>query len=228
MIHLRQVTKVYRNDVTALRDVDLDVQRGEFVYLVGPSGAGKSTLVKLLYREELATSGEVWVNGVELTRMRRRDVPYFRRRIGVVFQDFRLLPNKTVFDNVAFALVVTEASPREIRRRVPAVLEMVGLLDRARAYPQELSGGEQQRVALARAVVNNPVLVIADEPTGNLDPITARGIMELLAEVNRRGTTVVMATHAEFIVNSMRRRVVALRDGCVTRDEERGRYAIEG
>lgn len=228
MIHLRQVTKVYRNDVAALRDVDLDVQRGEFVYLVGPSGAGKSTLVKLLYREELATSGEVWVNGVELTRMRRRDVPYFRRRIGVVFQDFRLLPNKTVFDNVAFALVVTEASPREIRRRVPAVLEMVGLLDRARAYPQELSGGEQQRVALARAVVNNPVLVIADEPTGNLDPITARGIMELLAEVNRRGTTVVMATHAEFIVNSMRRRVVALRDGCVTRDEERGRYAIEG
>lgn len=227
MIRLDGVTKVYGKQA-ALKDVNVEIKRGEFVFLVGPSGAGKSTFTRLLYREERPTFGEVWVDGKNLNLLRPRQIPFLRRRIGVVFQDFKLLPNKTVFDNVAFALLVTEASRREIARRVPAVLEVVGLADKAGAYPHQLSGGEQQRVALARAIVNNPLLLIADEPTGNLDPRTALEIMGLLVEINRRGTTVLVATHAEHIVNTFRRRVIALRDGCIVRDEERGRYAVEG
>lgn len=227
MIRLQAVSKVYDNQVVALRDVNLEVQKGEFVFITGPSGAGKSTLLKLLYRETLPTRGHVWVDGVNVNRLRRSQVPYLRRKIGVVFQDFKLLPQKTVFDNVAFALVVTEASPKEIRRQVPAVLEMVGLGQKQNAYPNQLSGGEQQRLALARAVVNNPVLLLADEPTGNLDPATAWDITNLMLEINRRGTTVVMATHAEAIVNSLQRRVVSMHEGTVVQDQERGAYAVQ-
>lgn len=229
MIHLTGVTKVLGKHV-ALRDVNLHIPKGEFAFLVGPSGAGKSTLLRLLYREELPTVGEVWVNDRNLNLLRPRDVPFLRRRIGIVFQDFenKLLPNRTVFDNVAYALLVTEASRREMNRRVPAVLDLVGLADKARSLPHQLSGGEKQRVVLARAMVNNPVLLLADEPTGNLDPQTALEIMGLLTEINRRGTTVVVATHAEYIVNTFRKRVIALREGCVVRDEERGLYALEG
>ncbi len=228
MIHTIEVTKVHGKHV-ALRDVNMRVESGEFVFLVGPSGAGKSTLLRLLYREEFPTVGEVWVCNQNLNLLKSREIPYLRRRIGVVFQDFenKILPNKTVFDNVAYALLVTEASRREIHRRVPAVLEMVGLLDKARVYPHQLSGGEKQRVVLARAMVNNPVLLLADEPTGNLDPKTAMEIMGLLHDINRAGTTVVVATHAEYIVNTFRKRVIALREGCVVRDEERGLYAVE-
>lgn len=229
MIHAIGVTKVHGKHV-ALRDVTLHIAHGEFVFLVGPSGAGKSTFLRLLYREDRPTMGEVWVDNQNLNLLRPRDIPYLRRRVGVVFQDFesKLLPNKTVFDNVAFALLVTGASQRDIRRRVPAVLELVGLGDKARAYPHQLSGGEKQRVVLARAMVNNPPLLLADEPTGNLDPQTALEIMGLLSEINKRGTTVLVATHAEYIVNAFRKRVIALRDGSVVRDEERGRYAVEG
>lgn len=229
MIHTIEVTKVHGKHV-ALRDINIRIEKGEFVFLVGPSGAGKSSLLRLLYREDVPTVGEVWVSGQNLNLLRPKDIPFLRRRIGVVFQDFenKILPYKTVFDNVAYALLVTEASRREINRRVPAVLEMVGLADKARFYPHQLSGGEKQRVVLARAMVNNPALLLADEPTGNLDPKTALEIMNLLNEINRRGTTVVVATHAEHIVNRFRKRVIALRDGVVVRDEERGLYAVEG
>lgn len=229
MIHTIEVTKVHGKHV-ALRDINIRIEKGEFVFLVGPSGAGKSSLLRLLYREDVPTVGEVWVSGQNLNLLRPKDIPFLRRRIGVVFQDFenKMLPYKTVFDNVAYALLVTEASRREINRRVPAVLEMVGLADKARFYPHQLSGGEKQRVVLARAMVNNPALLLADEPTGNLDPKTALEIMNLLSEINRRGTTVVVATHAEHIVNRFRKRVIALRDGVIVRDEERGLYAVEG
>lgn len=222
------VSKVYPNRVVALHDINLRVEKGEFVFLVGPSGAGKSTMIRLLYREEVPTAGEIVVAGYRLRTMRRNQVPLLRRRVGVVFQDFRLLPDRTVFDNVAFALVVTEASRREIQRKVPAVLEMVGLRHRARDYPRQLSGGEQQRVALARAMVNSPPILIADEPTGNLDPATAWGLMELLQEINQSGTTILMATHAENIVNAMNKRVVQLAHGTIVRDEVAGRYSLEG
>lgn len=224
MFQLDSVTKVYPNKVVALSGVSLTIRRGEFVFLVGPSGAGKSTLVKLLYREELPTRGNILFEGRSITRLRRSQVPYLRRRVGVVFQDCKLLPHKTAEANVAFALEVTGAGAREIRRRVPAVLELVGLADKARAYPHELSGGEQQRVALARAIVNNPAVVIADEPTGNLDPQTAWEIVGLLEEINRRGRTVIMATHAKAIVNAMNRRVVALSRGRIYRDDASGVY----
>ncbi len=229
MVRLVNVTKIY-GKTPSLRDVNLEVARGEFLFLVGPSGAGKSTLLRLLYREERPTVGEVWVNGLNLNMLRPRQIPFLRRKIGVVFQDFdtKLLPNKTVFDNVAFALLVTEASRREIARRVPAVLELVGLSHRADHYPHQLSGGEKQRVAIARALVNNPALLLADEPTGNLDPQTALEIMGLLSEINRLGTTVLVATHAEHIVNAFRKRVVALLEGRIVRDEERGRYVAGG
>jgi cell division transport system ATP-binding protein len=227
IIELRGATKVYPPRVMALADVSLDVEAGEFVFVIGASGAGKSSLLRLLYREERASAGRVVVNGQDLGRMRRQQIPFFRRQIGVVFQDFKLLPRRTIFDNVAFPLVCTEVSRRDIQRRVPQVLEMVGLLPKARAYPDELSGGEQQRAALARAVVGNPLLLLADEPTGNLDPETARGIMGLLVDVNRRGTTVLVATHSEAIVNSLRRRVVVLTGGRVVRDEEKGAYRLE-
>lgn len=211
----------------ALIEANVHIDKGEFVFLTGPSGAGKTTFMRLLYREELPTRGQVIVHGRDLGRIRPRQVPYLRRQIGVVFQDYRLLPDRTVWDNVAFPLVVTEASGREIARRVPAVLEMVGLTEHARARPPELSGGEQQRCALARAIALNPPVLLADEPTGNLDPETARGITDLLEEVNRMGTTVVMATHAETIVNRMRRRVVHLHAGRVVSDEDPGRYRHE-
>lgn len=229
MIHLMGITKVLGSHV-ALRDINITIARGEFVFLVGSSGAGKSTLLRLLYREDLPTLGDVWVDDRNLNVLRRRDIPLLRRKIGVVFQDFdnKMLPGKNIFDNVAFALLVTGSSRREINRRVPAVLDMVGLGEKARAYPHQLSGGEKQRVVLARAMVNNPSLLLADEPTGNLDPRTAMGIMGLFSEINRRGTTVVVATHAEYIVNTFRRRVIALREGRLVSDRERGRYALEG
>ncbi len=227
MILLENASKLYANKVLALDGASFYIDRSEFVFIVGPSGAGKSTLVRLIYREELPTSGRVVVFDKDLSKMRPREVPFFRRRIGVVFQDFKLLEDRTVFENVAFALRVTESTRREIKRRVPAVLELVGLRDKQRSYPRQLSGGEQQRVSLARAIVNNPELVVADEPTGNLDPDTAWEIFQLLREINRRGTTVVVATHAKEIVNRFGKRVIALKDGQVVRDEEKGAYSNE-
>jgi len=224
MIEFLNVTKRFPNGSVALSDVSLRIGKGEFVFVVGPSGAGKTTLVKLIYREETPTSGDVLVGGRSVVSLRPWAVPYLRRRIGVVFQDFRLLPNRTVFENVAFAMRVIEAPARQIAREVPKALELVGLAGKAQSYPSELSGGEQQRIALARAMVNNPAVLLADEPTGNLDPETAWGIMTLFEEINRRGTTVVIATHARTIVNAMHKRVVALEAGRVVRDETEGAY----
>ncbi len=206
-------------------NVSLNIGKGEFVFVVGSSGAGKSTLIKLLYREETASEGQVLVAGRDLGRMRRRDVPFLRRRIGVVFQDFRLLSDRTVFENVAFALQVTGATGRDTRKRVTQVLSLVGLQDRQAARPMELSGGEQQRVALARALVRNPDILLADEPSGNLDPKTALGIFRLIERANVFGMTVLIATHASNIVNSMRKRVIELESGCLVRDVWRGAYS---
>lgn len=227
MIQLYNVTKIYPNGVKALTDVTLRIRKGEFVFLVGPSGAGKSTLTKLLYREESPTRGQIILNGKNVLRMRSREIPYLRRKIGMVFQDFRLLPGKTVFENVAFALEVIGASNREIKRTVPTVLNMVGLSEKAGVFPDHLSGGEQQRVCVARAIINNPILIIADEPTGNLDPETSWELMKLLMDINRRGTTIIMATHAWEIVDAMKRRVVELYGGRIVRDEEEGAYRSE-
>ena len=224
MIQFFGVSKLYPNKVCALSDVSLRVSKGEFVFLVGPSGSGKSTLIKMIYHEEAPTEGDILVAGWNLAKIRRRDIPLLRRNMGVVFQDFRLLLDRTVFENVAFALKVIEAPRREIRRRTMAVLDLVGLRERVGHYPPQLSGGEQQRVALARAIVNNPPIVLADEPTGNLDPETSTGIFRLLEEVNFRGATVVVATHAKSVVDRMRKRVVAIEQGKVTRDESRGAY----
>ncbi|MDP2859078.1 MAG: cell division ATP-binding protein FtsE [Bacillota bacterium] len=224
MIQFLGVSKRYPNKVCALSDVSLKVSKGEFVFLVGPSGAGKSTLIKMIYHEEAPTEGDILVAGWNLAKIRRRDIPLLRRSMGVVFQDFRLLPDRTVFENVAFALKVIETPRREVRRRTMAVLDLVGLRERVGHYPPQLSGGEQQRVALARAIVNNPPIVLADEPTGNLDPETSTGIFRLLEEVNFRGATVVVATHAKSVVDRMRKRVVAIEQGKVTRDESRGAY----
>ncbi|NLI11096.1 cell division ATP-binding protein FtsE [Pelotomaculum propionicicum] len=227
MIQLQNVTKVYPGGNKALSDVTLRINKGEFVFLVGPSGAGKSTLTKLLYREELPSRGQIIFNGKNVVRMRQKDIPYLRRKIGMVFQDFRLLSQKTVAENVAFALEVTGASNREIKKTVPAVLSMVGLAEKAGVFPGHLSGGEQQRVCVARAIVNNPILIIADEPTGNLDPETSWELMKLFKEINRRGTTIIMATHAWDIVNAMKKRVVELTGGKIVRDEEEGAYRYE-
>ncbi len=227
MIIFSNVTKVYDNGSTALNNISFFIERGEFVFIVGPSGAGKSTLIKLLMHEETATSGEVIINSVNVSALKQNQIPYLRRNMGVVFQDFRLLPKKTVYENVSFAMEIVGASRREIRRQVPNVLSMVGLSHKAKAYPSQLSGGEQQRVALARALVNNPAFLIADEPTGNLNPKTAMEIMELLNEVNKRGTTVIMATHAKDIVDQMKKRVIAIEDGVIARDEARGVYGYE-
>ena len=228
MIRLVDVTKTFSRgrdvEVVALDTVSLEVTKGEFVFVVGPSGSGKSTLMRLLTREQVADTGEVWVAGKNLRKLRRWKVPLLRREIGYVFQDFKLLPNRTVRDNVAFALEVIGRSRRDIRARVPEVLELVGLTDKADSLPHELSGGQQQRVSIARAFVNNPRLLLCDEPTGNLDPATSVGIMKLLDRINRTGTTVVMATHDQQIVDSMRRRVVELEDGRVVRDQVRGVY----
>lgn len=228
MIQLHDVTVAYPNHVTALSNVTLCVEKGEFVFIVGQTGAGKSTLLKLLYRENVATRGRVQVAGCDLSAIRPRDIPQFRRKIGIVLQDYGLLPNKTVYENVAFAMRVIGAGRREVRHRVPEVLEMVGMTHRPDSYPAQLSGGEQQRVAIARALVNNPPLLIADEPTGNLDPITSLGIMQLLEHINRRGTTVLVATHDQAVVDRMQRRVLAFACGELVRDEARGVYGETG
>ena len=228
MIRLQDVTKAFKRgrdgEVVALDNVSLEVTKGEFVFVVGPSGSGKSTFMRLLTREQVPDSGEVWVAGKNLGKLRSWKVPLLRREIGYVFQDFKLLPNKTVRENVSFALEVIGRHRKEIRDRVPEVLELVGLTEKADALPHELSGGQQQRVSIARAFVNNPRLLLCDEPTGNLDPATSVGIMKLLDRINRTGTTVVMATHDQQIVDSMRRRVVELEDGRIVRDQVRGVY----
>ncbi len=227
MINLINVSMNYPNGTRGLIDVTLRIKKGEFVFLVGPSGAGKSTLTKLIFREEKPTRGQLLINGKNIARLRPREIPFLRRSIGIVFQDFKLLPNKTVAENVAFALEVIEAHKREIQKAVPAALKMVGLEKKSNAMPAQLSGGEQQRVAIARAIVNNPPLVIADEPTGNLDPETSWEIVNLLHDINKCGTTIVMATHDKDIVDSMKKRVVALEKGRIVRDEERGAYGYE-
>lgn len=227
MVEFRNVAKRYQNGTVALKDASFKIDKGEFVFIVGPSGSGKSTIIKLLLKEEDPSEGEIYVNGYEISSMERREIPYLRRSLGVVFQDFRLLPNKTVYENVAFALQITEALPKEIRRQVPMALALVGLSRKANVYPGQLSGGEQQRVALARALVNSPALLIADEPTGNLDPETSWEIMKLLAEVNHRGTTVIVATHEKNIVDSMKKRVIAIDRGSIMRDQQKGSYGDE-
>jgi cell division transport system ATP-binding protein len=227
MIEMQDVYKTYPNGVVALNGVSVRIKQGEFVYVVGPSGAGKSTLVKMMYREEKPTSGTIMINGVNLAKLKDSKVPLLRRHIGVVFQDFKLLPKLTVYENVAFALEVIEESPKVIRKKVMEVLELVGLKHKVRSYPDELSGGEQQRVSIARSIVNSPKIVIADEPTGNLDPETSWGIMELFEKINNRGTTIVMATHNREIVNTIRRRVIAMENGKIVRDEARGEYGYE-
>lgn len=221
------ISKEYRNGVTALYDINMEIHKGEFVFLVGSSGAGKSTLIKLLLKEEGISNGKLYLDGSDVTRVPNRRIPYIRRKVGVVFQDFRLLPNKTVYENVAFAMEIIGAKPREIRRRVPLILSMVDLSRKASSFPDQLSGGEQQRVSIARSIVNNPPVLIADEPTGNLDPATAEEIMKVLVDINNRGTTILMATHARDIVNTMKKRVIALEDGRLVRDQEKGGYSIE-
>nr|WP_278244313.1 cell division ATP-binding protein FtsE [Caldisalinibacter kiritimatiensis] len=222
------VTKEYNNGVKALNNISINIDKGEFVFLVGPSGAGKSTFIKLLLKEVEPSSGRIILNGQDITKVKSRMIPHIRRSIGVVFQDFRLLPNKTVYENVAFAMEIIGAPYKNIRRQVPMALSMVGLSNKADSYPNQLSGGEQQRVSIARAIVNNPGLLIADEPTGNLDPDTAWEVMKIIRRINRRGTTVLMATHAKDIVDVMKQRVIALEKGQVVRDEQRGVYGYEG
>ena len=221
MVEFRNVSKTYDNGTEALRNVSLNIDKGEFVFVLGASGSGKSTFLKLIMHEETPNSGEIIVNGRKLSTVRHRDVPYLRRTMGIVFQDFRLIDKMTVFENVAFAMHVVGASPRSIRKRVPYILSLVGLQDKARCYPTELSGGEQQRVGLARALVNNPSLIIADEPTGNIDPTLSYEIVDLLNEINRRGTTVIMVTHEHTLVKRFHRRVVEINNGCVVADSAR-------
>lgn len=226
MITFSHVTKTYRTNI-GLEDVSVNISKGDFVFLVGPSGAGKSTFIKLILKEIDADEGSITVDGQEVTSLSNREVPELRRKIGTVFQDFRLLPKKTVFENVAFAMEVLHKSKRQIRKQVPQVLSLVGITDKAHKYPDELSAGEQQRVAIARAIINNPMVLIADEPTGNLDPITAAEIMDLLEQINMRGTTIVMVTHAKDIVDRMKKRVIAIENGRIIRDEE-GMYGFKG
>jgi len=223
------VSKQYKNSNTpALDEINLNIEQGDFVFLVGQSGSGKSSLLRLLLKEEKPTSGTVTVDGINVAKLPNRKVPAFRRTMGIVFQDFRLLPGKTVFDNVAFGMEVIGKSKKEIQQRIPAILDLVGLDEKAHRLPSELSGGEQQRVALARAFVNKPKLLLADEPTGNLDPSTSVGIMKLLDRINRTGTTIVMATHDVAIVDQMRKRLVQMENGKIIRDQERGMYGHTG
>ncbi|WP_099189971.1 cell division ATP-binding protein FtsE [Tepidibacter mesophilus] len=227
MIEFKDVSKSYKNGKLALFNINLKIEKGEFVFLVGSSGAGKSTFIKALLKEEDITSGKIYVSGKDISDIPKRKIPKYRRNIGIVFQDFRLLPNKTVYENVAFAMEIIGQSSKNIRRRVPFVLGMVGLSEKAKSYPSELSGGEQQRVSIARAIVNNPAIIIADEPTGNLDPKTSNEIMNIITDINRRGTTIIMATHASDLVDKMKKRVIALKKGIVIKDEERGSYRYE-
>ncbi|MCU1428867.1 MAG: cell division ATP-binding protein FtsE [Actinomycetia bacterium] len=226
MIRFDNVTKVYKGDVVALRDVSLEIAKGEFVFLVGPSGSGKSTFLRLLLRDETSTTGEILVAGRDIGRLGSWKVPQLRRNIGCVFQDYKLLPNKTVYENVAFALEVIGRPKSIVGSQVPQILDLVGLSKKATNFPTELSGGEQQRVSIARAFVNRPLILLADEPTGNLDPATTVGIMRLLDRINRTGTTVVMATHDQRIVDAMRRRVLELDHGQLVRDQARGVYGV--
>lgn len=227
MIRLKNVSKTFGGDKSALLDVTVSLAKGEFAFLVGPSGSGKSTFIKLLLRDVLPTRGDVYVAGQDVVHMRPWKVPLLRRNIGCVFQDFKLLPNKTVFENVAFALEVIGCSRQQIRAQIPEVVALVGLEDRLSGYPDELSGGEQQRVSIARAFANRPPILLADEPTGNLDPATSMEIMSLLNRINKTGTTVLIATHDREMVDSMRKRVIALEEGRVVRDQARGVYGFE-
>ena len=227
MIEFHGVWKTYPDGTVALQSVNVLIERNEFVFIVGPSGAGKSTFMKLIYREEVPTKGQISVNGFNLAKLKPRKIPYLRRNIGVIFQDFRLLPKLTAYENVAFAMEVVETPRRLIKKRTLEALELVGLKNKANSLPSQLSGGEQQRVAIARAIVNNPAVIVADEPTGNLDPETSWEIMKLLEEINYRGTTIVMATHNSAIVNAMRKRVIAIEKGIIVRDEPKGEYGYE-
>ena len=227
MIDMRDVSKVYENGAMALDHVNVHIDKGEFVFIVGASGAGKSTFIRMLFREVLPSEGSLVVNGQDVVHMDHSDVPFLRRGLGVIFQDYRLLPDKTVTENVAFAMQVIEAPRRKIQHSVNAVLDIVGLRDKYKCFPSQLSGGEQQRVAIARAIVNHPALVIADEPTGNLDPETSWDIMDIFKRINADGTTIVMATHDKGIVDAMKRRVIAIEDGHIVRDEAQGVYGYE-
>lgn len=224
---MQDVYKKYPNGIMAANGMNIKIRQGEFVYVVGPSGAGKSTFIKMMYREEKPTKGTIIVDGINLANLKNKRVPYIRRQIGVVFQDFKLLPTLTVYENVAFALEVIEEHPKNIKKRVMEVLELVRLKHKVRMLPTELSGGEQQRVSIARSIINRPKVVIADEPTGNLDPETSWDIMSIFEEINTRGTTVVMATHNKEIVNTLKHRVVAIENGRIVRDEQRGDYGYE-
>ena len=227
MLEMIDVSKTYPGGNVALHNINIRIEQGEFVFIVGPSGAGKSTFIKLLFREVLPTSGSIRLNDVDILNLTAKEVPYLRRQLGIIFQDYRLLPDRTVYDNVAFAMQVIEAPYRKIKRRVMNVLDLVGLRRRAYSKPNELSGGEQQRIAIARAIVNSPSLVIADEPTGNLDPETSMEIMEIFQEINNTGTTIIMATHDKEIVDSMGKRVIAIEHGEIVRDELNGVYGYE-
>ena len=227
VVSVNDVSKVYPGGSVALQDVNVHIEPGEFVFVVGPSGAGKSTFIKMLFREVLPTTGSIFVNGMDILALSPKEIPFMRRQLGIIFQDYRLLPDRTVFENVAFAMQVIEAPHRKIRRQVNNVLDLVGLRHRSNAYPNELSGGEQQRIAIARAIVNDPVFVIADEPTGNLDPETSWDIMEIFKEINSAGTTIVMATHDKDVVDAMGKGVIAFEQGRIVRDEKEGAYGYE-
>ena len=227
MLLMSGVSKTYRNGSVALKNIDLHIKPGEFVFLVGPSGAGKSTFIKMLFKEVLPTTGKIYVDGVDVLALTDKEFPFLRRQLGIIFQDYRLLPDRTVYDNVAFAMQVIESPAVKTRRRVMTVLELVGLKNRANAYPAELSGGEQQRIAIARAIVNDPIMVIADEPTGNLDPETSKDIMRIFTGINESGTTIVMATHDKEIVDAMGKRVIAIENGVIVRDDAKGVYGYE-
>ena len=227
MLLMSGVSKTYRNGSVALKNIDLHIKPGEFVFMVGPSGAGKSTFIKMLFKEVLPTTGKIYVDGVDVLALTDKEVPFLRRQLGIIFQDYRLLPDRTVYDNVAFAMQVIESPAVKTRRRVMTVLELVGLKNRANAYPAELSGGEQQRIAIARAIVNDPIMVIADEPTGNLDPETSKDIMRIFTGINESGTTIVMATHDKEIVDAMGKRVIAIENGVIVRDDAKGVYGYE-
>ncbi len=227
MIEMKDVTKVYDNGITAIQDLSVRIEQGEFVYVVGPSGAGKSTFMRLIYREVLPTEGTVEVTDFDVAKIKRKEIPLLRRQVGVVFQDFKLLPTLTVYENIAYAMEVLGKSPRQISSRVKEVLKLVDLEQKENMLPNELSGGEQQRVAIARAIANMPRVLIADEPTGNLDPETSKGIMEILEHINAQGTTVIMATHNSEIVNARKHRVIVIDDGRITRDDEEGGYSFE-